>query len=80
MSDVLKLPKIEDVLPNVVDPHQPTDDEDRAYNAECNRRIKEALSDRESIRVRYPYGAEDGSDDDLLGLDALGELTLMEDR
>lgn len=56
-----------------------SDEQDIAYNAECTRLVREAIAKEGGpVRTHYPFDAEDGSTDDLVGLDDEGELVILE--
>lgn len=62
-----------------------TDEQDIAYNQECNRLITEALEAERAagalvpmIKTHYPFDKPDGSTDDTLGFGSEGELFVLD--
>lgn len=55
-----------------------TDEQDIAYNQECNRLIKEALASEPEVKTHYPFDLPDGSSDDTVALDDNGEIFVVD--
>lgn len=73
----ITLPRIEEVVPGV-DPENPTDDEDRAWNAHCTSLVEEFARTHGTVRTHYPFDLDDGSSDDTVTLDDEGRVIILD--
>ena len=73
----VQMPRIEEVVPGV-DPENPTDAEDRAWNAHCTALALEALKGSQYVRTHYPFDLPDGSSDDTITLDEDGQIVVVD--
>lgn len=74
----ITLPPIEEVVPGV-DPENPTDEQDRAWNAHCAELVLAFAREHGGyVRTHYPFDAEDGSTDDTVHLDANGAILVID--
>lgn len=73
----ITLPTIQEVVPGV-NPLDPTDDEDRAWNAHCTELVKAFAQEHGIVRTHYPFDHEDGSSDDTVALDTEGEIMILD--
>lgn len=74
----INLPRIEEVVEGVTNPEQPTDEQDRAWNAHCTELVINFAKEHGIVRTHYPFDAEDGSTDDTVTLDVLGEVMILD--
>lgn len=78
----LTMPDHSVVVPGYQLHDEVTDEQDIAYNQECNRLILAALAEDDSlvptVKTHYPFDAPDGSTDDTLGLGLEGEIIVLD--